>query len=57
MLLRQMNERAQHTYVPSFDIVIIYAGLAESARLLCLLAFLPVSNLEVASTMLFPPCQ
>jgi hypothetical protein len=29
MLLRQMNERAQHTYVPSFDIAIIYAGLGD----------------------------
>jgi TolB-like protein/DNA-binding winged helix-turn-helix (wHTH) protein/Flp pilus assembly protein TadD len=28
-LLRQMNERARHTYVPSFDIAIIHAGLGQ----------------------------
>ncbi len=29
MLLRQMNQRAQHTYVPAFHIAIIYAGLGQ----------------------------
>jgi TolB-like protein/DNA-binding winged helix-turn-helix (wHTH) protein/Tfp pilus assembly protein PilF len=29
MLLRQLNERAQNTYVPSFHIAIIYAGLGQ----------------------------
>jgi len=29
MLLRQMNDRAQHSYVPPFDIAIIYAGLGQ----------------------------
>ena len=29
MLLRQMNGRAQHTYVPAFHVAIIYAGLGR----------------------------
>jgi tetratricopeptide (TPR) repeat protein len=29
ILLRQMNDRAQHSYVPPFDIAIIYAGLGQ----------------------------
>ena len=28
-LLHQMNERAQHAYVPSFHVAIIYAGLGR----------------------------
>jgi TolB-like protein/DNA-binding winged helix-turn-helix (wHTH) protein/Tfp pilus assembly protein PilF len=34
VLLRQMNERAQHTYVPSFHIAIIYAGLGQKDQAL-----------------------
>jgi TolB-like protein/Tfp pilus assembly protein PilF len=34
MLLRQMNERAQHSYVPPFDIAIIYAGLGQKDQAL-----------------------
>jgi TolB-like protein/DNA-binding winged helix-turn-helix (wHTH) protein/Tfp pilus assembly protein PilF len=34
MLLRQMSERAQHTYVPSFHIAIIYAGLGQKDQAL-----------------------
>jgi len=34
MLLRQMNERAQHGYVPPFDIAIIYAGLGQKDQAL-----------------------
>jgi tetratricopeptide (TPR) repeat protein len=29
MLLQKMNERAQHAYVPSFHVAIIYAGLGQ----------------------------
>jgi TolB-like protein/DNA-binding winged helix-turn-helix (wHTH) protein/Tfp pilus assembly protein PilF len=34
MLLRQLNERAQNTYVPSFHIAIIYAGLGQKHQAL-----------------------
>ena len=34
MLLRQLNERAQNTYVPSFHIAIIFAGLGQKDRAL-----------------------
>jgi tetratricopeptide (TPR) repeat protein len=34
MLLRQLNERAQHTYVPAFHIAIIYAGLGQKDQAL-----------------------
>jgi hypothetical protein len=34
MLLRQLNERAQNTYVPSFHIAIIYAGLGQKDQAL-----------------------
>ena len=34
MLLRQLNERARHTYVPAFHIAIIYAGLGQKDQAL-----------------------
>lgn len=34
MLLRQLNERAQHTYVAPFHIAIIYAGLGQKDQAL-----------------------
>ena len=34
MLLQQLIERAQHTYVPSFHIAIIYAGLGQKDQTL-----------------------
>ena len=33
-LLRQLNERAKHTYVPAFHMAIIYAGLGQKDQAL-----------------------